>query len=47
MKYPENDVALTSKGEGFVVEDAQYQVHLAESIEIKQVPASFQWTVIV
>jgi hypothetical protein len=39
MKYPENDVALTGNGDGFVVEDTEYQVHLAESIEIKQVCA--------
>jgi hypothetical protein len=36
MKKPLEDVALTDK-EGYAVEDVPYRVHLAESIEYKQV----------
>jgi hypothetical protein len=36
MKKPDEDVALTD-GEGFTVTDMPYRVHLAESVEYKQV----------
>ena len=43
MKYPENDVSLMSKGEGYVVEDTKYQSHLAESKESSQVSDHSLW----
>lgn len=43
MKYPENDVSLMSKGEGYVVEDTKYQSHLAESKESRQVSDHSLW----
>jgi hypothetical protein len=36
MRRPDLDVGLTD-GEGYVVESKQYQQHLKESIEIKEV----------
>jgi hypothetical protein len=36
MRRPELDVALTD-GNGYVVEDKPYRLHLSEAVEIKQV----------
>jgi DNA-binding GntR family transcriptional regulator len=36
MRYPENDVGLTS-GQGYMVEDTTYCKHLASTGDVKQV----------
>ena len=44
MRRPDLDVGLTD-GEGYVVESKQYQQHLKESIEIKEVWMLCSWNI--